>query len=104
MNRSLFLRLIGEYVSTFTDSLRDDDRTNQPLLVYNPGTQRWERTTRSTVNVFRGDFLFSYKPVPGTVLYLGYGAAMNEPTAFRFRDLQRRSDAFFVKASYLFRL
>lgn len=103
-NRSLFVRLIGEYVSTFTDSLRDDSRTNQPLLVYDVATQRWVRTTRSTVNAFRGDFLFSYKPVPGTVLYVGYGAAMSEPTAFYFRDLQRRSDAFFLKASYLFRL
>lgn len=104
VNRSLFVRLIGEYVSTFTDSLRDDSRTNQPLLVYNAVTQRWVRTTRSTVNVFRGDFLFSYKPVPGTVLYVGYGAAMSEPAAFYLRDLRRRSDAFFLKASYLFRL
>ena len=104
LNRNIFVRLIGEYVSTFTDSLRDDTRTNLPLLVYDAGTARWIRTTRSTVNNFRGDFLFSYKPVPGTVLYVGYGASMSEPTAFYFRDLQRRSDAFFVKASYLFRL
>jgi hypothetical protein len=29
---------------------------------------------------------------------------MDEPRAFRFGDLQRNSDGFFVKASYLFRL
>ncbi len=104
VNRNIFVRLIGEYISTFTDSLRDDSRTNLPLLVYDPRAKRWVRTTRSTVNTFRGDFLFSYKPVPGTVLYVGYGSSMDEPSAFAFRELQRRSDAFFVKASYLFRL
>ncbi|MBI1809082.1 MAG: carbohydrate binding family 9 domain-containing protein [Gemmatimonadetes bacterium] len=101
---SVFVRLIGEYVSTYTDSLRDDTRTNLPLLVYDQPSARWVRPARTTVNAFRGDFLFSYKPVPGTVLYLGYGASMAEPTPFDFRQLQRSSDAFFVKASYLFRL
>ena len=57
-------------------------------------------------NEFRNDFLFSYKPTPGTVLFFGYGASLTEPTAFALeRDALRRTvDGFFLKASYLFRL
>ena len=104
INREVFVRLIGEYVSTFTDALRDDTRTNNPLLMFDTGSQRWVRTTSNTVNSFRGDFLFAYKPNPGTVFYAGYGSQMTEPTAYWFHDLKRTSDAFFLKASYLFRL
>jgi hypothetical protein len=53
---------------------------------------------------FRSDVLFSYRPTPGTVFLLGYGATLAEPEAFRFRDLQRREDGLFLKASYLFRM
>jgi hypothetical protein len=38
------------------------------------------------------------------VLFLGYGAWLIEPRAFRFSDLTRTEDGFFLKASYLFRL
>ena len=54
-------------------------------------------------NAFRVDVLFSYKPTPGTVFFFGYGASLTEPDAFRFQNLTRRSDGFFLKASYLFR-
>jgi hypothetical protein len=47
--------------------------------------------------------LFSYRPNPGTVLFLGYGASLTEDASFRFRDLRRTEDGIFVKASYLFR-
>ena len=63
---------------------------------------------------FRGDFLFSYQPNPGTVVFLGYGAGYADtrmvpqpfevPSSFGFRGYNRTDDAFFVKASYLFRL
>ncbi|MBM3907310.1 MAG: hypothetical protein FJ363_04420, partial [Gemmatimonadetes bacterium] len=52
---------------------------------------------------FRADWLVMYQPQPGTVFYVGYGARMTEPEPMKFRDLVRRDDAFFVKASYLFR-
>ena len=58
----------------------------------------------STSNEFRMDWLFSYRPTPGTLFYLGYGSTLEEPEEFRFRDLQRRVDGFFAKASYLFRI
>ena len=53
---------------------------------------------------FRNDFLFSYKPTPGTVLFLGYGGSMTEQDPLSFRRLSRISDGFFLKASYLFRM
>jgi len=50
------------------------------------------------------DWLFSYRPIPGTLVYLGYGSTMQEPEDFQFSDLQRTTDGFFAKISYLFRL
>jgi len=50
------------------------------------------------------DWLFSYRPTPGTVAFLGYGSSLVEPSAFRFAGLSRVSDGFFVKLSYLFRM
>jgi hypothetical protein len=55
-------------------------------------------------NSFRNDLLFSYQPVPGTVFFLGYGATQLDQDPFSFRALQRTTDGFFVKLSYLFRL
>ena len=102
ISRPLFVRLVGEYDAVEVDDLRDDSRTEGPLLIRNPdGTV--SRLTAFSDNTFRGDFLFSYQPLPGTVVFVGYGALMTEPTAFR-GDLERNSDGFFVKASYLFRL
>jgi hypothetical protein len=101
--RPLFVRLVGEYDAEDVDALRDDSRTNGALLIPN-GDGTHSRAVASSSNVFRGDFLFSYQPLPGTVVFAGYGSVMREPRSFRFGDLERRSDGFFVKASYLFRL
>jgi hypothetical protein len=101
--RPLFVRLVGEYDAEDVADLRDDSRTNAPILFRNPdGT--FSPAPAHSENAFRGDFLFSYQPLPGTVLFAGYGSLMREPNAFRFADLERQSDGFFVKASYLFRL
>ena len=62
--------------------------------------------TRS--RTLRGDYLFSYTPRPGTVLYLGYGNAgtglPNATRRFTFEPIQRTSDYLFFKYSYLFRM
>jgi hypothetical protein len=60
-------------------------------------------STASSGNVLRTDWLVSYRPAPGTVLFLGYGGSMSEPDPLAFQLLRRPSDAFFVKASYVFR-
>jgi hypothetical protein len=96
LGRAVFVRYVGQYFAQDRAALRDP-RTAQPLLV--DGVAAGPVVT----NDFRNDVLFSYKPTPGTVLFLGYGASLTEPEAFRFRDLTRTGDGFFVKASYLFR-
>jgi hypothetical protein len=59
--------------------------------------------TGDVSNQFSTDWLFSYRPVPGTLVYLGYGSTLEEPDAFQFQDLHRTRDGFFGKISYLFR-
>ena len=58
----------------------------------------------SASNELQVDWLFSYRPTPGTLAYLGYGSTMHEPDDFRFRNLRRSQDGFFGKVSYVFRL
>ena len=106
--RPVFVRLVGEFDSFNRDALRDEGRTGLPLLI------NGRRTFRSTSTSFRGDFLFSYQPNPGTVVFLGYGAGYADtrrdaqpfefPSSFRFHGYNRSDDAFFLKASYLLRL
>lgn len=102
VSRPIFVRAIGEYFAESVDALRDDSRTGYPLLQRNSAGV-FERTTATTRNSVRSDLLFAYTPTPGTVFYLGYGARLSEPTSFRFERLTRTRDAFFLKASYLFR-
>ncbi|HVT40851.1 MAG TPA: DUF5916 domain-containing protein [Gemmatimonadaceae bacterium] len=102
--RNAFVRVIGEYFSDQTDVLRDDSRTNLPLLVYDAASAQWVRTVATTRNSVHTEFLFSYKPTPGTVFYAGYGANLTEPEVYGFRTMTRRNDAFYMKASYLWRL
>jgi len=92
----LFLRLVGQYAARSRSPLRD--RNGNPILV--DGVLDAGETT----NEFSTDWLFSYRPVPGTLVYLGYGSTLEEPREFRFQDLRRTRDGFFGKISYLFRL
>jgi hypothetical protein len=99
LNRSVFVRYIGQYVAQRQSALQDP-RTGQPLLVNSAAV------VGTLSNGFRNDFLLSYKPTPGTVFFLGYGTSLTEPTAFAFSttNLTRTQDGFFLKASYLFRM
>jgi hypothetical protein len=103
LSRAIFVRAVGEYDSSKQDALRDETRTFAPILLRQPdGT--FLPAVAETSNRFRLDWLFSYQPNPGTVLFAGYGSTMTEPDALRFRSLDRTSDSFFVKLTYLFRL
>src|SRR2546423_2847849 len=97
LTRAIFLRYIGPYFAEDQAALLDP-HTAQPLLVN--GTAAPAVAT----NDFRNDVLFSYKPTPGTVVFLGYGSSLTEADAFRFRDLRRTADGVFLKLSYLFRM
>jgi hypothetical protein len=102
--RPLFVRLVGEYNAYQQDSLRDDTRTDAPILLYDPGAGVYRRTSAFEDNTFRGDVLVSFTPVPGTVFFAGYGSTLEEPQSFKFAALRRRQDGFFLKGSYLFRI
>jgi len=100
--RPIFLRLVGQYDIQRRDSLRDDSRTNFPVLIYQNGVYSRAGLVRS--NNLRVDWLFSFQPNPGTVLFAGYGSSLTETDPFTFRDMRRTGDGFFVKLSYLLRL
>jgi hypothetical protein len=76
--RSLFVRVIAEY--------------------------RSERRSAEAFKGLRMDWLLSFEPTPGTVVFLGYGAAHErDPSRFGTDALRRTSDGFFMKLAYLFR-
>ena len=102
--RPLFVRVVGQYVSDRLDALRDDGRTNRPILRLDRATGAYVPTAAVESNDVRFDALVSYRPTPGTVLFLGYGGSLDEERAFRFSGLARHDDAFFVKLSWLFRM
>jgi hypothetical protein len=100
--RAIFLRAVGEYDLAETNDLRDETRTFFPLII--DGKKALATRSRQ----FHSDFLFSYQPSPGTVVFLGYGsladAKPNPLDRFNFQRLVRASDDVFVKLSYLFRM
>jgi hypothetical protein len=102
LTRAAFLRVVGEYDIGRQDDLRDDTRTELPIVirdaagVYQPATGFESKRLRL-------DFLFSYQPVPGTVIFLGYSSRLADPTE-RGPGLHREGDGFFLKLSYLFRV
>jgi len=103
VSRPLFLRLVGQYDAQFQDSLRDDSRTNDPLLIRDP-SGIYVRAQRRTSNGLRLDWLLAYRPTPGTVVFAGYGESLTDAGTFQFRGLDRTSDGFFLKLSYLLRM
>jgi len=103
--RPVFVRVVGQYDASEQDDLRDDSRTNAPILIYDQRAGAYVRALGSSRNALRADWLFSYQPTPGTVFFAGYGSSLEEPDALRFgRGLRRTTDGFFVKFSYLFRV
>ena len=104
LTRSIFLRYIGQYVALRQAALQDP-RTGAPLVQRDSATAAYSALGAFASNSFRNDVLLSYKPVPGTVFFAGYGTSLAEPTAFGFsRAMYRTTDGVFVKVSYLFRL
>ena len=102
VTRAIFFRYVGQYDAERRDALRDP-RSGLPLEVdRGNGTLALAGATQS--NVFRNDWLFSFQPSPGTTFFAGYGATLEEDESFRFRSVQRTSDGFFLKFSWLFRM
>ncbi len=95
VTRALFLRLVGQYAARSRTPLVD--RLGRQILVGGVADNG------SAVNEFSMDWLFSYRPTPGTLAYFGYGSTMEEPDGFSFSNLRRTRDGFFGKLSYLVR-
>jgi hypothetical protein len=104
VTRPIFVRVIGEYDARAQDTLRDDSRTNLPILIRDSATGAFVPALATETNTFRIDWLFSYQPTPGTVFFAGYSSVLSEPRGLTFGGLHRTSDGLFVKLSYLFRL
>jgi hypothetical protein len=102
LTRTVFMRLVGEYDLAEQDDLRDETRTFYPILI---GNQLATAVRNRSVH---GDYLFSYQPNPGTVLFVGYGSmseGLPDPAnRFTWQPLRRSADNLFVKYSYLFRM
>lgn len=96
LTRSLFFRVVGEYIAERRAAL-EDARTGAPLSVN--GTL----STTTESNRMRLDWLASFEPSPGTVAFFGYGASLDDQRAFGLDNLTRSSDGFFVKVAYLIR-
>jgi hypothetical protein len=94
--RSLFFRVVSEYVSGRSAAL-EDARTGAPISINGTPTAATES------NRLRVDWLASFEPTPGTVAFLGYGSSTDDSGPFKFRRLTRTSDGFFVKLAYQFR-
>lgn len=103
LTRAIFFRYVGQYFAQRRGALVDP-RTGAPLVLDSAAQLRVGPSGGSVVNDFRNDFLFSFRPTPGTVLFFGYGASLDEPDAFRFQGLHRTGDGFFIKGSYLLRM
>jgi hypothetical protein len=103
-SRFVFLRLIAEHDGSFRDALRDDSRTGLPIH-FADAQGGLTRAGRQETKRLRVDWLFSYQPTPGTVVFAGYGSSLDQPDDDVRRPRYRRtSDGFFAKISYLFRL
>ncbi len=92
ISRSVFVRMVGQVDANHQAALRDP-RTEEPILLYDSDTDRYVESKEWERNDLRWDFLFSYRPNPGTVIFAGYGSSLTGPEA----------DGFFMKLSYLFR-
>jgi hypothetical protein len=98
--RPIFVRVVSQYTATMREALRDP-RTG--LVLFSGSPDSLAPSTKSQTNSLRTDWLFSYRPTPGTVFFLGYGGSLSEPDPLAFQRLRRTNDSFFIKLSYAFR-
>jgi hypothetical protein len=103
LSRAFQLRVISQYALDVQDSLRDDGRTNLPLVLRDPVTGVYSRAAAFHTGDLQTNFLFTYLPNPGTVVYLGYGTIDQQPDLVGRPRLAPLQSDFFVKLSYLWR-
>jgi hypothetical protein len=94
--RALLFRVIAEHRAERRAAL-EDARTGDPLLLGGVPVAARES------GEFRVDALVSFRPVPGTIAFFGYGSSFSAPDDLAFRNLERTRDGFFLKLAYQFR-
>ena len=99
-SRALFIRTIVEYGSQDRGALLTP--TDGTQVSYCSGDSCFG-LSGSESNDISVEALLSYEPTPGTVFFLGYTRLMDDPEAFRFRNLRPQSEGIFMKLSYRFR-
>lgn len=95
-NRDLFFRAIVQYDLESRDALRDP-RTEAPILI---GGESSEEVDRGR---FQTQLLLSYEPSPGTIFFVGWSRQMEGNRTFGLADMERTTEGFFAKLSYLWR-
>ena len=103
MSRAIQFRVISQYSIDWRDALRDDSRTNLPLVI-NTGGGTYAPATAHDNRGFQNNFLFTYLPNPGTVVYLGYGNVNQRHDLLGRAQLGPVQSDFFLKISYLWRM
>ncbi|HEY4320444.1 MAG TPA: DUF5916 domain-containing protein [Gemmatimonadales bacterium] len=103
ISRAFQLRVIPQYSIDARDSLHDDSRTNLPLYIVGVDGVP-VRAAAYDHRALQANFLFTYLPNPGTVIYVGYGSVSQRPDYFGAAQLGEVQRSLFVKLSYLFRM
>ena len=102
--RPMFFRMVGQYDAEQQAALYEE-RTGYAIVRSAPSLGgAVGRDLGFSRNDLRVDWLFSYQPTPGTVMFAGYGSSYDGEEHLRFREMNRTDDGFFVKLSYLFRM
>ena len=102
LSRAFQLRVISSYSLDSRPDLRDDSRTNLPL-VFKSGTT-YVPLLAHDIRGLQTNFLFTYLPNPGTVIYFGYGNLRQQPDQLGRPQLGAVQSDFFLKLSYLWRM
>lgn len=102
LSRAFQLRVITQYSIDSRDALRDDSRTNLPLMIQ--GNSGYELATAYDHRALQANFLFTFLPNPGTVVYFGYGNVSQRPDLAGRTALGAMRSDLFLKLSYLWRM
>ncbi|MFO7894704.1 MAG: DUF5916 domain-containing protein [Longimicrobiales bacterium] len=94
--RALLARVIVQYNLQERDALRTAD--GAPLRIGG------EVSDPVDTGEMRYDFLISYEPSPGTIVYAGWSRLLEGPETYRYGQLSPVGEGLFLKVSYLFRL
>jgi hypothetical protein len=102
VSRVVFVRLIAQYEALRREALRDW-RTGLPLFT-SDGAGQLVPTIGTRNSVWRADWLFAYRPSPGTVVFAGYGSGYTDTELVGLDAYRRASNGLFVKASWVNRV